>query len=148
MGDALSCSSPINAGPAYSVIRSAVAHLERWVRDGTPPPKAPRLDVTAGEPPVITRDEHGIATGGIRSGFVDAPTATLDGEGNAGGSFCGLFGNTKVFDAATLAGLYPTHADYVKAFNAATDKAVKAGFILAPEAKNQKAAAASLPIGG
>ena len=63
-------------------------------------------------------------------------------SGQTGSSFCFLFGTTAPFDAAKLATLYPSHAAFVKAWNAATDKAVKAGFILAADAKNIKAAAA------
>jgi Alpha/beta hydrolase domain len=155
-GGPLSCGQPINAGPGFPTLNAALFQLERWVRDGTPPPKGARIETTAGpsstttgQPTaVIVRDEHGNAKGGVRTPFVDVPIATLTGNRNVGGSFCSLFGTTTPFDAATIAALYPTHADYVKKFDASTDKAVKAGFLLAPEAKNLKAAAASLPIGG
>ena len=40
------------------------------------------------------------------------------------------------------------HAAFVKAWNAATDKAVKAGFVLPADAKNIKAAAAASTVGG
>ncbi len=49
---------------------------------------------------------------------------------------------------AKLATLYPSHAAFVKAWNAATDKAVKAGFVLPADAKNIKAAAAESTVGG
>lgn len=147
-GGPLSCSEPINTGPAFAVLSAAVYHLERWVRDGTPPPRAPRLEVTAGPPVNIARDDQGNAKGGIRTPVVDVPVATLTGNKNAGGSFCGLFGTTAPLDAATIASLYPSHADYVKKFDAATDKAVKAGFMLPEQAKNYKAAAAAIAVGG
>ncbi len=86
--------------------------------------------------------------GGIRTPHVDAPVATLSGLGQTGSNFCTIFGTTKPFDAATLAAKYPTHAAFVKAWNAATDKAVKAGFLLAADAKNIKAAAAQSTVGG
>ena len=54
----------------------------------------------------------------------------------------------KPFDATTLAEKYPTHAAFVKAWNAATDRAVKAGFIVAADAKDIKAAAAESTVGG
>ncbi len=146
-GGPLNCSSPINSGPAFAVLDAAVFHLERWVRDGTPPPKSPRLEATSDPEPAITRDDHGNAKGGIRTPLLDAPTMTLDGEHNAGGTFCDLFGNTKPFDGATLAQLYPTHEAYVKAFDAAADKAVKAGFLLEPEAERFKQAAAQIDLG-
>jgi len=146
-GGPLNCSPAINSGGAYLVLNAAFSQLERWIRDGTPPPKAPRLDVTAGTAPTVHRDEHGIGLGGIRTPLVEAPFATLSSEGATGGTFCRVFGTTVPFDAATLASLYPTHADYVAKFNKATDRAVKAGFILAPDAKNLKAAAAASNVG-
>jgi len=53
-----------------------------------------------------------------------------------------------VFDAATLAKLYPAgSADYVKKFDAAADKAVKDGIWLQPEATNFKNAASQITFG-
>jgi len=140
-GGPLGCTEPINAGPQYAVLNAALFHLDRWVRDGTLPPRAPRLDLEPGLPATIRRDEHGNALGGIRTPLVDAPNATLRGDGNAGGPLCRLFGRTIAFDAATMASLYADHDDYVAKFRAATDRAVKAGFLLAPEAENLTAAA-------
>jgi hypothetical protein len=139
----LGCETPINAGPAFAVLNAALFHLERWVKSGTAPPRAPRLS-TEGD--AIVRDEHDNAEGGIRSPFVDVPIATNNGEPNDGGSFCRILGRTIAFDAATLADLYPTHDDYVEAFAKSADKAVKAGFWLETDAEQFKAAAAALPI--
>ena len=146
-GGPLMCGTPINDGPAYLVLSAAVHDLERWVGTGTPPPRAPRLVATAGPPVTIARDAHGNAVGGIRTPLVDAPTAALRGDPNTGGTFCGLFGTTTPFDAATLAAVYPTHADYVARFDQATDRALRAGFLLAPDAANLKAAAARTSAG-
>lgn len=146
-GGPLSCAQPINSGPAFAVLSAATAQLERWVRDGTPPPKAPRIETTGTDPPVIVRDEHGNAVGGGRTPFVDVPLTTITGNANAGGSFCSLFGTTTALDAATVAALYPTHDDYVKKFDASADKAVKAGFWLAANADDFKRAAAQLGFG-
>jgi len=143
-GGPLSCVSPINSGPSFAIVSAAVRQLEQWVQDGTPPTKAPRLETTDAAEPDIARDEHGNALGGIRTGQVQAPLATIDGTLNDGGTFCSLFGHTVPFDAATVAALYPTEAAYVKAFDTATDAAVKAGFLLEPEAKNYKAAARAI----
>jgi hypothetical protein len=46
-----------------------------------------------------------------------------------------------------VAPLYPDHETYVSAFNAATDAAVAAGFILPPDAALMKTAAASSTVG-
>jgi hypothetical protein len=146
-GGVLNCSAPINTGPAFAVLNAGLDHLERWVRSGKAPPKSPRFEATSDPEPALVRDEHGNVKGGIRTGPLDVPLATVDGESNEGGSFCGLFGNTKRFDAATIAQLYPSHDDYVTKFDAATDKAVKAGFLLEDEATNYKNAAAAIDIG-
>lgn len=142
------CSTPVNSGPQHFVLKAAFAALYRWVRQGVAPPSAPRLEMDPGPPPTIRRDARGNALGGIRTPQLDAPIATLSGEGQAGGGFCGLFGTTVLFDGATLAELYPDQAAYVNAFNAATDRAVAAGYILPPDAELMKAAAADTDIGG
>ena len=149
-GGPLGCTQPINAGPTFAVQNAAVAHLDRWVRHGTLPPRAPRIKTTlaANGEPVIVRDEHGIAVGGVRTPLVDVPLATNTGKANAGGSFCSLFGTSTPFDATTLAALYPTPADYAAKFDHAADATVKAGFWLRPESDNFKAAASKVSIGG
>ena len=146
-GGPLDCSTDVNQGPAYLVLSTAVHDLQAWVSRGTPPPRAPRLDVTAGPPITIHRDPHGNALAGIRTPLVDTPTAALTGEANSGGRFCSLFGTTTPFDDATVTALYPTHAAYVAAFDAATDRALRAGFLLAPDAANLKAAARATSVG-
>jgi hypothetical protein len=143
-GGPLGCAQPMNSGPHFAVTIAALHQLERWVKDGTPPPKAPRLELTADATPAIARDEHGNALGGIRTGQMEAPLATINGLPNAGGSFCRLFGNTTPFDAATLAELYPSKDVWLEQFTKATNQAVKAGFLLRPEADHYLAAAEAL----
>lgn len=154
----LGCARPINTGPTFAVLSAALRHLEAWVRDGTPPPKAPRLATTRGATVTIVRDDHGNARGGIRTGQVDAPVAAVTGEENhaaatAGGAdddgrldFCGLFGRTTPLDAAAITALYPSRDAWVEQFSAATDRAVAAGFLLAPEARHYEAAARSMVL--
>jgi hypothetical protein len=136
------CAAPINSGPQHFVLNAAVHALNRWVRRGIPPPRAPRLEAVAGPPASIMRDAHGNALGGIRTPQVDVPIAALAGDGQTGSIFCLLFGTTTPFDAATLTALYPTQRAYVAAFNKATARAVHAGFILRPDAKLMKSCAA------
>jgi hypothetical protein len=137
------CGTPINSGPQHFVVNAAFAALNRWVRSGTAPPVAPRLEVAGTK---IVRDPNGNARGGIRTPQTDVPIATLSGEGQNGSLFCLLFGTTVPFDDATLASLYPDHAAYVAAFDAATDRAVQAGFVLSPDGSLMKAAAATSEI--
>ena len=103
------------------------------------------------------RDAHGNAKGGIRLPEVDAPTAAVDGGANTmaqesatpGGArnFCFLFGRARLFDAATVKALYPTHDVFVKRFAAAADALVKDGYWLQPEAAAAKKAAQDSTIG-
>jgi hypothetical protein len=143
----IECGAPINSGPQHFVLDAAIDALDRWVRRGTPPSPAPRLEVTAGPLPSIARDAHGNALGGIRTPQVDVPIATLSGEGQTGSLLCLLFGTTVPFDAATLASLYPDHRAYVSAFSKATRRAMRAGVILKHDAKLMRAATATSTIG-
>lgn len=142
------CGAPINSGPQHFVINAAVAALERWVRDGTPPPVSPRLALTEDTPPAIARDARGIALGGIRTPAVDVPLAVLSGDPQPGTLICALFGSTTPFDAETLAALYGDTATYAAAVAASTAAAVEAGFLLPADAILINGAAADTPIGG
>ncbi len=146
--DIIKCDTPFNTGPMTYVLRASIDALNSWVVDGTPPPKAPRIQTTGDDAAPFALDADGNVKGGIRTPQVDAPVATLSGLGQTGTSFCGIFGTTKPFDAAALASKYPSHAAFVKDWNAATDKAVKAGFLVAADAKGIKAAAAHSTVGG
>ena len=148
LGAILQCTEPLNAGPQHEVLQAAFHHLVDWVRDGTPPPEAPRLEVeTTSDDVAIVRDEHGNALGGIRTPLVDVPTATLSGDPvEGGGSFCFLFGSTTPFDPDKLLDLYPTHDDYVDAFTAAADEAVDAGFLLRADAEAMVAVAGASDV--
>ena len=114
---------------------------------GPAPAKAPRLDI--GDPNAADprpRDQFGLAKGGIRLPQIDVPTALVDGIANppTPGSpdlfqaFCRLFGRTRPFTAAQLAALYPTHQSYVDPFVDATNKLLRKGFILGPDAQQLK----------
>ncbi len=143
----IGCTSPPNSGPQHWVLDAAISRLNRWVRTGTAPPHAPRLELTSGAHPVIRRDSLGNALGGIRTPELDVPIAALTGTAPAGASeTCSLFGSTTPFDQATLTSLYPTHADYVTKFDAAARRAVKAGFILPADASQIEAAAAASSV--
>ncbi|MBM4265972.1 MAG: hypothetical protein FJ144_05065 [Deltaproteobacteria bacterium] len=144
----ITCGSPINSGPQHFVLKAALSSLERWVRRGVPPPRAPRLEIEDGSPPTVVRDEHGNALGGIRTPYLDVPTATLSGEGQSGSGFCFLFGTTLPFDEAKLDALYPSHEAYVDAVSASTARAVRAGFILPEDAPLIEGAAAESDVGG
>ena len=128
----LGCSLPINRGQQNFVLDSTLAHLDEWVDGRTPPPVAPRLDVsTSGPSPVYVRDAVGNVTGGIRTPAVEAPVDVLSGLPAPDSSLvCLLSGSTTPVPAARLATLYPDRAAYLADYRRATDAAIRAGFIL------------------
>jgi hypothetical protein len=75
----IQCERPMNAGPMSWVLNSALSSLDIWVRDGTRPPKAQRLEVND-ETIAYLKDDLGNVLGGIRTSYVDAPAAILSGE--------------------------------------------------------------------
>ncbi len=140
--------SPINAGPQqHYVSRAALAHLVRWVVGDEPAPHAPRLEVDS-EGTGFHLDEIGLAVGGIRTPWVEVPTAVMSGLGQSGETFSVLFGRTEPFDEATLAARYPEgQTDYMARFEEALDATIAAGFILEDDRSEILGiAAASYPL--
>jgi len=147
-GGLIECAEPVNSGPQHYVLNAALNTLIRWVRTGKAPKSAPRLDVDAGPPVSINRDEHGNALGGIRTPWVDAPIATFIDRQKTGSILCVIFGTTTPFDAAKLAALYPTRKAFTSAYNKALRSAVRKGWILKPDARLIRKWAAKSGIGG
>jgi hypothetical protein len=134
---------PINAGPQQHFVgQAAFEHLVAWVAGGPPPPAAARLEMTDANQLVL--DEQGIARGGIRTPWVDVPTARLSGLGGSGETFAFLFGKTEPFDAETLAAAYPGGKDgYLEQFIASLEDAIGHGFILVADRQEILALAAA-----
>ena len=149
------CTARANSAAYHVVVSASLVALDKWIQ-GTPPPSAPRLELTdpaAADP--IARDGLGIGKGGIRLPEMDAPAALIDGrtDGVPPGapavfvSFCRLFGRTIPFPEATLAALYPDHESYVRAFDASAARLVNAGFGLRADVLAIRAVAAASDIG-
>lgn len=130
---------PVNAAPQHHyVVEAALSSLDRWVKTGHAPSSAPPMKVTtsADETPALVLDANGETEGGVRTPWVDVPTAKLSGIGNSGGPLARLAGVTEPFDTATLDRLYPGGKnEYLKKFQASLDAAIKAGFILPADRK-------------
>lgn len=145
----LGCDWEINSGPHRYVAQAALRALHEWVKEGTPPPRAARIELASPRPPVIKRDSAGNAVGGVRTPAVDVPVAVLSGEGPPGvGAGLGwLVGSTVGFDAAELVRRYRDQVGYLRAYAEALDAAIGAGFLLSAHAEQllAEAAAVSLP---
>jgi hypothetical protein len=129
----LKSEEPVNSAPQlHYVLQAALTHLERWVGGGVAAPQAPLLETTGEDSePTLARDDNGNARGGLRTPWVDVPTAVVSGMGAKGEGFTRLFGVTRPFPPAKLATLYPGGRDeYTERFSAAAESARAAGFLL------------------
>ena len=139
----------INFAPQHHyVLQAALAALHSWVRTGEPAPHAPRIELSDADPPRLVLDAHGLAEGGIRTPWIDVPTARTSGLGTDDSPLSALFGTGEVFDTATLRRLYPGGtADYLERFEAALDTAIRSGFIVpADRAEIVELAALMFPV--
>jgi hypothetical protein len=125
---------PINSGPQQHYVEcAAFEHLDGWVAGRGRPPVAPRLQGTS-DWQDLERDELGIATGGIRTPWTDAPAAVLSGTGQSGELFAFLFGTTRQLSPADLRRMYRGgKAEYLGRFEVALDATIAAGFLLADD---------------
>jgi hypothetical protein len=130
-----SMAKPVNnALQHHYVVEAALWNLDRWIRTGQAPMKAEPIrlkDDRSGASANIKLDANGLAEGGVRTPWVDVPTARLSGVGNSGGMAGLMAGVCEPFDVATLDRLYPGgKKEYLKKFEASLSLAIKAGFIL------------------
>jgi hypothetical protein len=130
MGQALKHS--INFGPQHHyVLQAALAGLHAWVRTGTAPPHAPRLETDDGQPPSFIIDANSIAKGGVRTPWVDVPIARTSGIGDDTTPVALLFGSGEPFDDATRSRLYPGgKSEYLERFTESLDATIRAGYLL------------------
>jgi hypothetical protein len=128
----------ISMQPLYD---SALHHLNRWITDGTTPPSQPLVDFD-GEGEVV-RDEHGIATGGIRLPAADVPIEQNSAIPLSDGIFALLYGSSKPFPAEQVQALYGDVDTYVARFEDAARAAEKAGVLLPRDVESLVAEARS-----
>jgi hypothetical protein len=114
--------------PFYMAEKAAYEALQRWATGGRPPPRAPRI-LTGPSDTIDTTvyDGLGNAVGGLRFPMVEVPVATF-GPGQY--ALAGDCPEIVPFDWSTLSALYPTKADYLTKYRAATFELLRGGFIL------------------
>ncbi len=109
-------------------------NLDLWVKKGIAPPKADRLEISNFGTPdaALVLDEYGNAKGGIRSPFVDAPTATLLNNMRALGRGCN---SGKIpFNFARMVEIYSTPQNYMSKVTASIDRMEKGRWITKEDA--------------
>ena len=122
------------------VFHGAYANLDRWARNGTPAPKAPRIETReVGGKAAFVTDDIGNALGGIRSPYVDAPTAIYH-TGHGEGPGCGNnFGYAEPLTWARLEAIYGSYKNYAAKVTQSLDRLVKENWVTPSDAKRIKA---------
>lgn len=149
----LSCDLPSGASPSmFSQIQiweMALDNLVRWVSQGIPAPHAARIELEA-DGKTVVRDANGNALGGVRTVFVDVPTATIVPTSlNRGGVFgnpCAFVGYQLNFSQQKLEQLYGNHGGYVEQVVEDAVKLVREHWLLPDNAAELIAAAAQSDI--
>ena len=126
------CENPVNGNPIHHFTVNAAFHaLDLWLRDGTLPTIADRLEIE--DESRIAIDDLGNAIGGIRSAYVDAPLATYSGVGE-GHVMCMIFGTMVKFDSQKLSEIYESREDYLNQVRQSLDTAVEQKFLVPVDA--------------
>lgn len=122
------------------VVNASFANLDTWVRDGTPAPRGARVTVeNAGTPQArIALDQFGNALGGVRSPYLDVPTATYFAS-TGGGGLCGNLGHKTAFSWSRLESLYGTSRNYAAKVAASVDRLMRERWLTEGDARRVKA---------
>jgi hypothetical protein len=74
------CGDPLSTFPVQAYMSVALDHLLKWVDKGTVPPRAPRILLDrdqSNDGSMMALDQYGNPQGGIRTVYVDVPTAKV-----------------------------------------------------------------------
>jgi hypothetical protein len=146
------CADPLSRFPVQAYMSVALEHLFKWVDKGVVPPRAARILLDrdqSNDGSMMALDAHGNPLGGIRTTYVDVPTAKysirpaaatplvanaspwIAARGQAGANqMCGLSTAQIAFAPAKMKELYKNKQGYVKAVEARLTALEKAGWSL------------------
>src|SRR5690606_7245349 len=147
------CTRARSLFPLQAYMSVGLHHLFRWVDQGIPPPRAPRILIdrdTYNDGSMMALDEHGNPLGGIRSPYVDVPVAKyapfntareplIDGaaawivaNGGIDGAriMCRLSAYQEPFSASKLRELYGDKRTYLRRFEQRLDELEREGWSL------------------
>lgn len=132
--------------PAAELMRPIAVNLVAWIMHGTPPPRAPLIEVADGE---IVRDVYGNAKGGVRSPYVNQPTVryiasapTEPGDN----PFRRLIGLEEPIPPEGLRAMYGTKEAYLQRFGQEIDNMVAGRWLMADDGARLKAEEAARPL--
>ncbi|HEX7853528.1 MAG TPA: alpha/beta hydrolase domain-containing protein [Sphingobium sp.] len=124
--------------PFAPFAQAAFVNLVDWVRDGRLPPRARRIEMAKDE---MVRDAFGNAKGGLRSPYVDLPTARYE----PAKYLRHLIGAEMPFPSEQLHELYASRADYLQRFDRGIDALVEARWITLADGETLKTDEAAHP---
>ena len=146
------CADPLSTFPVQAYMSVALDHLLKWVDKGTVPPRAPRILLDrdqSNDGSMMALDQYGNPQGGIRTVYVDVPTAKYvirpaalnpvvanaapyiaAGGQNAANLMCGLSTAQIAFAPAKLKELYKSKQGYVKSVETRLTALEKSGWSL------------------
>ena len=146
------CADPLSTFPVQAYMSVALDHLLKWVDKGAIPPRAPRILLDrdqSNDGSMMALDQYGNPQGGIRTVYVDVPTAKYvirpaalnpvvanaapyiaAGGQNAANLMCGLSTAQIAFAPAKLKELYKSKQGYVKSVETRLTALEKSGWSL------------------
>ncbi len=137
--------------PTRYVFDAAWRNLDRWVRQGVAAPHATPMTLKPGAAKLapdqqFVLDAEGNAKGGLRTPYVDVPTARWIGA-KSGAFQCLFYGYKFPFDRAALTRLYGDHAGYVAKVRTSAAALRKQGWLTAVDSAAivREAEAAKVP---
>ena len=124
--------APANDFPLAFYLTRLLDRLHLWASAGVVPPQMPLLarDHVGG----VLKDEHGNAVGGLRSPFLDVPSATHHVFGEDGNQ--AIAGTVNYFSRERIAALYGTTEEYIIRFSRQTRQQVRDGWVSAADAES------------
>ena len=117
---------PRSPYPTKALQNAAFANLDLWVRRGVEPPPGLLLNFLSDGTQVL--DTYGNPTGGVRTPYVDVPTAQWF-SASTGPGLCYLIGYDQPFAETQLETLYPNKEAYLKLVLADTAQLVEQRYI-------------------
>ena len=130
----------MNEFPQGYIVSGAIANLERYAKDRTPLPTAPRVATEGtGANLRLKMDQHGNPIGGVRSPWVDVPTGTYHMKLTGALATCADMGFREPWDWWQIADVYRTRDNYMAKVTASIDAMLRDRWITPQGAKRMHA---------
>lgn len=118
-------------------VNSSLEWLHNWAVSGVEPPVSSLID--RNQDGSVSKDEHGNATGGLRSPYIDVPIATYHPNAIADSSQIdqsvgNVNGSMSYFDQEKLSTLYKNADDYLLKFKESVDGQLESGWLVKEDA--------------